>query len=94
MSRELRICRKCLPEREMGEAYFDNLARYIERMDESIKVAGEIYEHRLSICGTCEEQMQGLCRLCGCFVELRAAQKVRRCPCIPAKWESIPLDNQ
>lgn len=87
MSRELRVCKKCLPGQELDEIYFQNLTRYIERMDEFVKVDQETYERRLAFCGSCEKQMKGMCRLCGCFVELRAAQKMQKCPDIPAKWE-------
>lgn len=89
MSRELRVCRKCLPRQELDRDYFDNLARYIERMDEALKVDQDTYEARLSICGKCERLINGMCRLCGCFIELRAAQRVRRCPDIPAKWDAV-----
>ena len=48
----------------------------------------DLYEKRLGICSSCERLMSGMCRLCGCFVELRAVQKVRKCPDLPAKWEA------
>ncbi|MDO5363377.1 MAG: DUF6171 family protein [Eubacteriales bacterium] len=88
MCEKLRICRKCLPGTDRDE-YLENLAGYIERMDEEVKVSQPLYEERLSICASCQNLINGMCRLCGCFVELRAAQKVRKCPDIPAKWEKI-----
>lgn len=87
MGSELRVCRKCLPERETEEEFFINLAGYIQRMDEEVKVDQQTYENRLSLCGSCKNLISGMCRLCGCYVELRAAQKVRKCPDVPAKWE-------
>lgn len=87
MGEGLRVCRKCLPGQEGKEAFYENLSSYIQRMDEELKVNQQNYESRLAICSTCEKLMNGMCRLCGCFVELRAVQKVRKCPDIPAKWK-------
>lgn len=44
MGRELRVCRKCLPGQENEAAYFEKLTRYIQRMDESVKVDQRTYE--------------------------------------------------
>ncbi|MDO5135962.1 MAG: DUF6171 family protein [Eubacteriales bacterium] len=90
----LRICRKCLPPGKGREEYFESLGRYIQQMDESVKVDQETYEKRLAVCGSCEKLLDGMCRLCGCFVELRAAQRVRKCPDIPAKWKGVPDESQ
>ena len=80
MNGKLRVCRKCLPGQKNEEAFYEDLSRYIQRMDEELKVDQQTYEKRLG--------MSGMCRLCGCFVELRAVQKVRKCPDLPAKWEA------
>lgn len=86
MSGKLRVCRKCLPGQNSEKDFYEDLTRYIERMDEELKVDQQTYEMRLAICSTCDRLLNGMCRLCGCFVELRAVQKVRKCPDIPAKW--------
>lgn len=86
MKESLRICRKCLPDLESREAYFEKLSGYIAAMDEEVKVGQQVYEERLKKCSVCEKQMDGMCRLCGCFVELRAAQKIQKCPDIPSRW--------
>lgn len=88
------MCKKCLLRQPPGEEYFQNLANYIASLEEEDRVSQEIYEKRLMICGECENLMQGMCRLCGCFVELRAALRVRKCPSLPAKWLAVPLENQ
>ena len=89
MSESLRVCKKCLL-REMDEAkYFKNLETYIANLEEDVRVCQEIYEERLNICSACEYQMQGMCRLCGCYVELRAALKVRKCPALPCRWDPV-----
>ena len=77
MNGKLRVCRKCLPGQKNEEAFYEDL-----------KVDQQTYEKRLNICSTCDRLMNGMCRLCGCFVELRAVQKVRKCPDLPAKWEA------
>ena len=77
MNGKLRVCRKCLPGQNNEETFYEDL-----------KVDQQIYEKRLNICSTCDRLMNGMCRLCGCFVELRAVQKVRKCPDLPAKWEA------
>ena len=77
MNRKLRVCRKCLPGQKNEEAFYEDLSRYIQRMDEELKVDQQTYEKRLGICSSCERLMSGMCRLCGCFVELRAVQKVQ-----------------
>ena len=74
-----RYCRKCLL-REMDEKqYFDNLYDYIARLDEDIKATDEVYESRLQKCKECDYLDQGMCKACGCFVELRAVIKNNIC---------------
>lgn len=84
----LRRCKKCLL-REMDESeYFKNMYEYIRRMPKEDKVDDAEYERRLSICKSCDQLISGMCRSCGCYVEMRAAIKVRGCPGVPAKWDS------
>lgn len=90
MQEGLRICKKCLLREISEEQYFADLERYIQDLDPAVRVDQETYEKRLTICGGCEKQSGGMCRLCGCYVELRAALKVRKCPDLPAKWERYP----
>lgn len=75
-----RICRKCLT-RDMDQAaYFKNLHDYIANLDEDVKVEEPLYEKRLSLCQACDLLLDGMCRACGCFVELRAAIRTNGCP--------------
>lgn len=85
-----RICKKCLI-RDMDQTeYFENLYEYIKNLDEDIKVNGQIYEERLALCQDCELLADGMCRACGCFVELRAAMRKNSCPY--DKWAAqIPV---
>ena len=69
MNGKLRVCRKCLPGQNNEETFYEDLSRYIQRMDEDLKVDQQIYEKRLNICSTCDRLMkwdvQALRMLCG-----------------------------
>ena len=66
--------------------YFEKLEHYIARLDEDVRVEQAVYEERLKKCSQCGRLLNGMCRLCGCYVELRAALKVRKCPDADRKW--------
>ncbi len=87
-----RFCRKCfLREMELNgslkESYRAMLER-IELMDEELRCTGEEYEARLLQCKKCEYLVEGMCALCGCFAESRAAVKANSCPAEPKRWEA------
>ncbi|MCC8049515.1 MAG: DUF6171 family protein [Clostridiales bacterium] len=86
MSEYLRICRKCLLYEETEEAFREKLAGYLANLDDDDRVDQATYEARLTKCSECEHILNGMCRLCGCFVELRAAIKVRKCPDVERRW--------
>lgn len=81
-----RICRRCLTRDMDRKAYFDNLHEYIRNLDAELKVGEPLYEERLSCCKECDLLADGMCRACGCYVELRAAMKKNGCPY--DKWEN------
>ena len=69
-----RVCRRCLTRDMMDKAaYFQNMYDYINNLDESIKTNQPLYEKRLMVCKECDLLADGMCRACGCFVEMRAA---------------------
>ncbi len=81
-----RVCKKCLL-RDMKEGeYFKNMYEYIDSLDPEIKTPGEQYEERLAACRECGLLMNGMCRVCGCFVEMRAAVVKNRCPGPEKRW--------
>lgn len=78
---QLRECKRCLL-REMadGNEAFASMQEYIENLDSSVKADELAYEQRLAVCKECERLLSGMCRGCGCYVELRAAIKKNHCP--------------
>ena len=65
---------------EGQEEYFRSLRAYIENLDVDIKASQSLYEMRLAVCRDCELLLQGMCKSCGCYVELRAAVTKNACP--------------
>lgn len=80
MEQQKRICRKCLTADMDQEEYFVNLHTYIANLDADIKVDSQKYNERLAVCKNCDLLADGMCRACGCFVELRAAIGKNSCP--------------
>ncbi|MCM1193914.1 MAG: DUF6171 family protein [Butyrivibrio sp.] len=81
----LRFCRKCLTRELAGqEETYRTIREYIDNFDPDAKADGTLYEERLEICKECEMLLQGMCRSCGCYVELRAAMGKNVCP--KKKW--------
>jgi hypothetical protein len=80
------FCKKCLVKDMPEEAYFKNLYEYIDSIDKDFKVSDEEYERRLELCKLCDNLLNGMCRKCGCFVELRAAMKTKNCPDTNKLW--------
>ena len=81
-----RICKKCFLKDFAPEEYLNNMRAYLGGLDDEIKVEEEIYQERLSYCEACDKLNEGICRICGCFVEYRAAIKLKKCPDIRPKW--------
>lgn len=71
------ICPRCLL--EASGADFD-LNEYKERIEPELRASDEEYARRLSVCESCERLNAGLCKACGCYVELRALTAARHCP--------------
>lgn len=62
------------------------VAEYVAGLDESVRTPEDVYRARLAVCQDCPELMNGTCRLCGCYVETRAAKRVQGCPMVPPRW--------
>ncbi len=79
-------CKKCLLEELDKDVYIENLINYIENYPADKKADSKIYEKRLELCKGCDNLSDGMCSLCGCFVQLRAVKKNMYCPNVPKKW--------
>jgi hypothetical protein len=76
-----RYCRKCLMRDMSGEEeFFADLRSYIDAIPEEERTPSERYEQRLDTCRQCDNLLQGMCKACGCYVELRAAKEAGGCP--------------
>lgn len=76
----MRICKRCLIRDLDEKASYNNMFTYIMQLDEEIKTEASLYEERLGICKQCESLVNGMCKHCGCFVEMRAAVQKNYCP--------------
>ena len=87
MSEEvLRRCKKCLLRDIDKNEYFESLKQAIEAIDPAEKTPAPLYEERLSACTACDRLSEGMCTVCGCFVEYRAAKSKEYCPDVHRKW--------
>ena len=78
------FCKKCLLKEMSEERFKKELADYLDSLEEEEKASRQIYEERLSVCKQCDYLNAGMCKACGCYVEMRAAMKARICPY--GKW--------
>ena len=78
---ELRFCKKCLiRQMQEEEDLYQVIKAHLEQMEPDSKVPPQEYERRLELCEACELLLMGMCRSCGCYVEIRAAKKNLCCP--------------
>lgn len=87
MQEKVRVCRKCLLEEMDEEEIYTDLQKYIGQIPEEERTGEEEYRKRLQKCRECEQLLSGMCRICGCYVELRAAVRNRSCPLVHPKWQ-------
>ena len=87
----VRFCRKCLLRDLPEEEFFRDLKQYIENLDPDLKVPDPVYEDRLELCRSCEKLISGMCRICGCYVELRAVMRKNGCPQVHPLWTAVDV---
>ena len=63
-----------------------SIAEYVAMLDDAVRASEADYRARLAICEGCDQLLNGTCRLCGCYVETRAAKRVQGCPMVPPRW--------
>ncbi len=73
-------CKKCLLLEAGEEASYKTVKDYINNLDADLKVMDIEYNNRLDLCKSCDYLIAGMCRKCGCYVEIRAALKNKSCP--------------
>lgn len=81
-----RYCWKCLLTNMPDDSLQEKIRKTIEAIDGNLRTEPEEYERRLKQCKECEKLLDGMCRVCGCFVEVRAAKKKSYCPGIVPRW--------
>ncbi len=87
MMPDINVCKRCLLQEMNEQAQYQNIFDLIAQLDPELKPDPIVYAQRLSSCQSCEMLYQGICRLCGCFVELRAAKRINKCPAVPMNWD-------
>ena len=72
-------CRKCLLSEMNETAFFETVQQYIDSIPPHEKTPKDEYLRRLVLCKNCEYLTNGMCVLCGCYVEVRAAKAWQHC---------------
>lgn len=81
------FCYKCLLEELNDASIAEQVKHTLSLIPEGQKVTDNVYRERLACCKTCEKLVSGMCRVCGCFVEVRAVYRRKSCPDVHPKWE-------
>ena len=82
------ICRRCLLEDMPDQAALaKSIRELIDLLPDTLRAAETERQARLAACRSCEHLIDGMCALCGCYVELRAAKNNKGCPDVPGRWK-------
>ncbi len=74
------ICRICAQYGFSVDGYLEEALKKLEARPELLADEAE-YARRLAVCEKCGDKMaDGCCRMCGCYVVLRARTAAARCP--------------
>lgn len=87
------ICRRCLLLDVDPQGLYQKVSELISVMSPDVKCSESEYRQRLEICQKCDCLENGICRECGCFVELRAAAKKNYCPSAYHYWAAECSDE-
>ena len=71
-------CKKCLLREMANEDMYHRIQRTIDAIPPKLRCSKGEYDARLELCKECEKLIGGMCRVCGCFVEVRADRKSTR----------------
>lgn len=90
MSLKTGPCPSCSQDSNIPPGYIEDLIR--DKINSGVELAEEkVYKERLRICENCDSCVNKmLCMKCGCFVQIRALDKIARCPHPDGdKWMSV-----
>lgn len=88
-----KICRRCLLEDMPDQAALAASVReLVSLLPERLRAPEQETRARLEKCKSCDHLNGGMCTLCGCYVQLRAAKAKLRCPDVPARW--LPCESK
>ena len=73
------LCRRCLLKESQRDKLYRSVMEFIDAIPTEEKTPKKDYSRRLGLCRTCHYLINGMCSLCGCFVEVRAAKVKQRC---------------
>ncbi len=73
-------CKKCLLLEAGENKSFETVKDYISNLNAELKVSKDTYISRLNRCKNCDFLISGMCLKCGCYVEIRAVLKDKKCP--------------
>lgn len=79
-------CRNCLFSDQEKIEMQKSLEEYLSSLSPETKAGERLFEERLKLCTACPDQLDGLCRICGCFVQARAAKQQSYCPAVSRRW--------
>ncbi|MCL2571783.1 MAG: DUF6171 family protein [Defluviitaleaceae bacterium] len=80
------ICKRCLLHELNDKAQAKHIYEYIESLPPEIKADAAVIRKRLDHCRNCNNLINGMCKHCGCYVEVRTAKKAQTCPSPNPNW--------
>ena len=80
------FCRCLLEDLPSAAELATSIRELIAQLPPERRAPEETVQIRLDACRACSHLADGLCALCGCYVELRAAKQPSRCPELPDRW--------
>ena len=80
-------CKRCLLLESAQADTFQSLQAHLDKIPPEQKTDSAVYQSRLESCKQCDNLLSGVCMKCGCYVELRAAYALQKCPDVKKrKW--------
>ena len=73
-------CKRCLLFEARERAAYTQVQAYLDTIPADELATPAVRDSRLALCRRCDQLIAGMCRKCGCYVEVRAALKNSTCP--------------